>query len=78
MKKNSILVEHLLNHTNAIIFQETNTFISFGISSPAGSTIYYLQQTFGKDENKKNYYRRLQPRMEISRIHESGKDDCNY
>lgn len=47
MKKYSILVEHLLNHPNARIFQETNTFISIGISSSSGSTVYYLQQTFG-------------------------------
>ena len=47
MNKYSILVEQLLNHPNARIYQQTNTFISIGISSPAGSTVYYLQQTFG-------------------------------
>ena len=46
-EKYSTLIEYLLDHPNSRIYQETNTFLSIGVSSAAGSTVYYLQQTYG-------------------------------
>ena len=43
------LVQALLDSDpRARIIQETNTFVNVGVSGPAGSQSYFLQQTFGK------------------------------
>lgn len=43
------LVQALLDSDpRARIIQETNTFVNVGVSGPAGSQSYFLQQNFGK------------------------------
>ena len=47
-KKYATLIELIMSgDSRSKIFQETNTFISVGVSGAAGSTIFYIQQTFG-------------------------------
>jgi len=47
-KKYATLINHILrSDPKAKIFQEENTFISAGVSGIAGSTIFYIQQTYG-------------------------------
>ncbi len=47
-KKYATLINHILSSDpKAKIFQEENTFISAGVSGIAGSTIFYIQQTYG-------------------------------
>lgn len=46
--KYSILINHLLEgHPDCRIYQETNTFVSVGVSSAAGSTMYYIFPSYG-------------------------------
>lgn len=42
------LINHLLNgDANCKIIQETKAFISVGVSGISGSTVFFIQQTFG-------------------------------
>lgn len=46
-KKYNVLIEYILSlDSRNKIFQETNTFVSVGISGAAGSQIFYIQETF--------------------------------
>lgn len=47
-KKYKVLIDSILSlDPRNKIFQETNTFVSVGISGAAGSQIFYIQATFG-------------------------------
>lgn len=47
--KYRVLINELLSQdARCKIYQETTTFISLGVSGVGGSTMFFLQQTFGK------------------------------
>ena len=46
--KYKTLINHILRQdSSARIIQETNTFISVGLTGISGSTIFFIHQTFG-------------------------------
>ena len=46
--KYKVLIDYILSlDSRCKIFQETNTFVSVGISGIAGSQVFYIQPTFG-------------------------------
>lgn len=47
-KKYSTIVDYVLSsHPKARIFQEENTFVSVGVSGPAGLQVYYITPSYG-------------------------------
>lgn len=47
-QKYAVIVDHLLaSDPSAKIYQQSNTFVSVGVSGMAGSQVYYIQPTFG-------------------------------
>lgn len=47
-KKYNVLIEHFLSgHERCRILQESNTFVSVGVSGPAGSQIYSIYPSYG-------------------------------
>jgi glutamine phosphoribosylpyrophosphate amidotransferase len=47
-RKYATLVDHFLSgHPNCRIFQETNTFVSVGVSGAGGSQVYYIYPSYG-------------------------------
>ncbi|MBR5957060.1 MAG: hypothetical protein IKZ99_01710 [Salinivirgaceae bacterium] len=48
-KKYAVLIDCILSgHENARIYRNENNFVAVGVSNMAGSTMFYIQQTFGK------------------------------
>lgn len=93
-KKYSVLIDHILTgHENARVFQETNTFVSVGVSGIAGSTIFYIQQAYGNvniqykvknnpiiGEMKKEWTfpENMDQNLMIRRINEDLEKELNY
>lgn len=47
-KKYALLVDHFLSgHERCRIIQNDNTFVSVGVTGPAGSQIYYIYPSYG-------------------------------
>lgn len=93
-RKYSVLINHILSgHENAKIFQETNTFVSVGVSGIAGSTVFFIQQTYGNvtiqykvknnpilgEMNKEwTFPENMDQNLMIRRINEDLEKELNY